>query len=118
MAIDLKLNDDWDLDLVDGDLVLIQDRPEVLQSVKIRLLFIKFEWAYDFTLGIPWGHGMFDVRVPRVKKEHYLKEGIIETLGVRALTAFEFNIDREENGAFVAFTAETIYGPIEGEVTV
>jgi hypothetical protein len=118
MAIDLKLNDNWDLDLVDGDLVLIEDRAEVIQSVKIRLLFMQLEWAFDFTLGVPWGNGMFDIRVPRIKKEAYLKDAITQTLGVRALTSFEFNIDREENGAFVAFTAETTYGPVRGEVTV
>jgi hypothetical protein len=118
MATDLELNDAWDLDLVDGDLVLIRDRAEVLQSVKIRLLFIATEWAFDFTIGVPWANGMFDIRWPKIKKESYLKKAITETLGVRALINFEFNIDREEHGAFVAFTAETIYGPVTAEVSV
>lgn len=118
MAIDLKLDENHDLALEDGDLVLIRDRLEVLQAVKIRLLFIRYEWAYDFTIGVPWANGMFDVRVPRVKKEAWLKEAIIQTPGVRVLTDFQFDIDRENNGAFVAFRAETIYGPIEGEMAV
>lgn len=118
MAIDLQLDESHDLDLVGGDLVLIRDRLEVLQSVKIRLLFVQFEWAYDAFIGIPWTNGMFDVRTPNVKKEAYVKDAIIQTPGVRALLAFEFNIDRENNGAFIAYQAETVYGPIEQEITI
>jgi len=117
MSVDLKLNSAHDLDFVDGDLVLIDGRLEVLQSVKMRLLFILREWAYNFTLGVPWTNGMFDVRFPRVKKESALKDTILQTVGVYALTEFNFNIDREEHTAYVSYTAETAYGPIEGEVT-
>lgn len=117
MAIDLKLDENYDLAYEDGDLVLVRDRLEVLQSVKFRLLIIQLEWAFNFALGVPWGNGMFDIRVSRVKKEAYLKDTIIQTVGVRALNAFEFNIDRAENGAFVAYEAETVYGSIEGEIT-
>jgi len=118
MAIDFELAENHDLSLVEGDLVLTRDRPEVLQSVKIRLLFIRFEWAYDAFIGIPWATDMFDIRVPIVKKEAYVKDGITQTVGVRALLEFEFNIDRENHGAFIAYTAETVYGPIEQEVTI
>jgi hypothetical protein len=117
MAIDLKLDENWDLAFEDGDLVLVKDRLEVLQSTKLRLLFIQTEWAYNFSLGVPWANGMFDIRMPRVKKEAYLKDTIIQTVNVRALTDFDFNFDREENGAFVAFKAETTYGPIDGEIS-
>lgn len=117
MAIDLKLDENWDLAFEDGDLVLVNERLEVLQSTKMRLLFIQLEWAFNFALGVPWTNGMFDIRTPRVKKEAYLKDTIIQTVGVRVLIDFDFNFDRAENGAFVAFRAETIYGPIDGEVT-
>lgn len=118
MAIDLKLDANHDLAFENGDLVLIDGRLEVLQSVKIRLLFIMLEWAYDFSRGMPWTNGLFDIRMPQVKKESYAKNTIIQTEGVRVLTEFEFNIDRENNGAFIAYKAETIYGPIEAELSI
>ena len=109
---DDKLDSNHDLVLENGDLQPIDDRLEVLQSVKIRLLFIRFEWTFNWLLGVPWMDGMFDIRVPRIQKAEYVKNTIIQTPGVRALTAFEFNLDEQAHGALVGFEAETIYGPI------
>lgn len=115
MAIDIELTSAHDMKVTD-DFHLIEDRLEVLQSNKIRLLFILAEWVFNFTLGIPWLTDMFDVRIPQIQKRSNLVKTIQGTPGTRALTAFEFNVDNINRGAFVSFEAETIYGPITQEL--
>jgi hypothetical protein len=121
MSIDAKLASEpeiYDIVIEDGDLVLVDGRQEVLQAVTIRLLFILTEWDYNFTLGVPWLTEMFDIRYPLVRKEAHLKETILQTPNVLRITAFLFTVDPIAKGAYVAFTAETSFGPINGEVTV
>lgn len=115
MAIDIELTSAHDMKVTD-DFHLIEDRLEVLQSNKIRLLFIQTEWVFDFTLGIPWLTDMFDVQTPQNLKRKFLVGTIQNTQGTRALKAFEFNVDNINRGAYVSFEAETIYGPITQEL--
>lgn len=115
--IDIELGEGHDLKLTD-DLHLIRDRPEVMQSINIRVLMIRFEWAFAYLLGIPWTTGMFDIRVPKVQKETIVRETILGTVGVRLLTSFLFNIDRVNKGALITYSGETEFGPIEGEASV
>jgi hypothetical protein len=114
--IDLAIDECHDLAMPSNDLALVYDRLEVLQSVHVRIKFIKFEWAFDFTLGVPWLDGMFDVQVSQIQKEKVLRDTIIQTLGVSTVNEFLFNTDRVKRGALVTFRGETIYGPIEGEI--
>lgn len=117
MATDLKLSGEYDLEL-DSDLHWVSDRDEVLQSCTIRLLFIQGESDFNFTLGIPWLTDMFDVQYPNIRKESNIKRTILTTLNVRRLTNFVFNLDPINKGAYVSFTAETVFGPISQEITV
>ncbi len=114
---DLKLDNNHDLEVTD-DLAFIDDRAEVLQSVNIRILFIRFEWPYNYLMGIPWTTGMFDIRVPIIQKETFIIETILGTVGVRKMTTFVFNIDRDNKGALVTYEAKTIFGNIQGGASV
>lgn len=115
--IDMELGEGHDLKLTD-DLHLIKDRPEVMQSINIRILFIRFEWAFNYLLGIPWTTGMFDIRVPIIQKETVVEETILGTVGVRLLTSFVFNIDRENKGALITYSGETVFGSIAGGTSI
>lgn len=114
---DWRLNECNDIYFADGDMDFVEDREEVLQAVAVRLRLVQGEWAYDFTLGVPWMTGMFDIRVPLILKENYLRKTIRETPGVLALLELNFNQDRENRGALVTFKAQTIYGPVEGTIS-
>ncbi len=116
--IDIELTSAHDYKIENGDKVLIEGRLEVLQSTKIRLLWIFGEWVFNFLLGIPWMTDMFDVRLPRIQKENHIRKTITGTIGVRTLTNFTFNIDEINHGAFVGYEAETVFGPIEGNISV
>jgi hypothetical protein len=113
---DLKLNTSHDLDL-NSDLIFIDERFETVQSVAIRILLIRGECVWDYLAGVPWLNGMFDVRVPNIQKEFYLREVILGTDGVRSIIEFTFYQDTKRV-ANVFYHADTIYGPIEGEVSV
>lgn len=117
MAIDLKLNDTHDLAIEDGDLVLLQDEYEVIQSAKIRLLFIKGEWWLDLLMGVPWFDEMFRIVYSLRQKQDVLKNTILETEGVRRITKFDFGVDLINQGSLVEFAVETDFGPVTGEIT-
>lgn len=115
--IDLKLDENHDLEITD-DLQLIEGRLEVLQSTKITILFIQLEWVFNYTLGIPWLTDMFDIEFPQIQKRKFLVVNITQVLGVRQLTAFEYNVDNINKGGLVSFEAETTFGPIKQTVSV
>ena len=51
---DLLLDDDGDLALVDGQIVLVEGIDEVRQSLQQSLRFLKGEWFLDIRMGVPY----------------------------------------------------------------
>jgi hypothetical protein len=51
---DLLLDDDGDLALVDGQIVLVDGIVEVRQSLQQSLRFLKGEWFLDERMGVPY----------------------------------------------------------------
>jgi hypothetical protein len=52
---DLKLTNNHDLLIEEGDLVLINNEAEMaVQSLKINLLLFRGEWFLDNTIGVPY----------------------------------------------------------------
>ena len=116
MATDLKLDDTYDLDMSNGDLVLTTEADEVAQSASIRLLFIQAEWFFDYTLGIPWLDGMFTMATSYEQKQKILKDTVLGTQGINRLLSFAFDIDPVTHEAQVAFDADTQYGIVSLKV--
>jgi len=110
MAIDLKLNENYDLAIEDGDLALVRDGDEVAQSAGIRLLFIQAEWFFNYLLGIPWLDNMFTMATSYEQKQKILKDTIRDTQGINRVLAFSFGVDPIEHKAHVEFAADTIFG--------
>lgn len=52
--MDIQLNNDGDIDLSTGDLVLIDGVDEARQRVQIKLRFFKGEWFLAPSFGVPW----------------------------------------------------------------
>jgi hypothetical protein len=115
-VIDLKLNENYDLDMVDGDLVLVTDGDEVAQSAGIRLLFIQAEWFFNYTLGIPWLDNMFTTATSYEQKSKILKDTIIGTQGINQILYFIFGIDPVLHEAQIEFAADTQYGVVSLKV--
>jgi len=110
MAIDLKLDDTYDITIEGGDLALVTEGEEVAQHGTIRLLFIQAEWFFDYTKGVDWFGAMFGVATSYEQKAKILKDTIKRTDGVNRLLGFEFGVDPVEHRAEVTFLCETNFG--------
>ena len=69
MSIDIKLDGNQDIVLTNGDITLVQDGLEVIQSFKIRMLHILAEWIFDETIGVDWFDEMFNPSTTKAQKE-------------------------------------------------
>ena len=116
MAIDLKLDDTYDLSFVDGDLELVTDGEEVAQSAGIRLLFIQAEWFFDYTQGLPWFDDLLTVSTSYEQKAQTIKRAILGTQGLNRLLTFTFGVDPVAKSAQVEFDADTVFGPVSLKV--
>lgn len=88
----------------------------VRQKVKTRLLSLKQDWFLDLDHGLDWS-GSMARRGTRVKLESDIRSCILQTDGVKALTAFDTQYVPKTRKLTVAATFTDIYGT-ESEVTI
>jgi hypothetical protein len=101
--IDLKLNEENDLEIRDFDLQLIDSIDQVVQNLKIRLKFILGEWYLDITQGIPYYEDIFIKSPNQITVETVFKNEILSTDTVEEITRFRSNFQpnlREFNMIF------------------
>lgn len=122
MAVQLALNDDWDVHFdANGDLVLVDDGEEVAQHVKQRIDFQQGEWFLDESIGLPWfteilgARALNAVNANRAYAESLIKAEIIMTPGVEGLTSFEFSFDEINRAATFNFRFDTTWGEYGSE---
>jgi len=112
--MDIKLNDLHDLDIVNGDLVVIEpSRDAVIQELSIRLQFYLGEWFLDVTQGLPYLQYIFlkgstiqsvnGIFITEINKLEEVNE-ILEFSSTFDGSSREFRID---------FKLDTIYGIIQ-----
>jgi hypothetical protein len=116
-----KLDADGDMIFGHGAADFWHDQPEgVGQSVMTRLLLFSGEWYLDTTAGTPWGgFPLNDLVVQQgrilgvhtqLSRDAAIRERIVSTDGVAALTEYYSTIDPETRGFSVGATIDTIYG--------
>ena len=119
MAIDFLLDEDHDLFFGGTDFALAKDSTETIQSVKIRILFMKGEWVSAFTMGVAWVEEMFNSNVSYAVKRQRILTTLINTVGLDKVLEFKFDIDLINRGARIEFKATTIFNTtITGVVEV
>jgi hypothetical protein len=116
MPIDLKLTDGHDLDIVDGDAVLVEAETQSAQHCKIRLLTWRPEWILDYTLGVPYIDGIYSRSKSQEFKDQKIKDTIRNTPGVKEILEYTFGMDYENLTASIEFSATTEDGDIIVEV--
>ena len=104
--IDLLLDRDHDLALVGGDLALAtEERQQVAQHIKQRLLAIQGEWFLDLSVGLPWFNTILGKHRSLDIVESLLRDQIEGTPRVAQLTSFLLEIDEtRERTARVDFS--------------
>jgi hypothetical protein len=118
MSTDIKLTQAQDISIANGDIELITEGAEVTQSAKIRILHIRGEWVFDYTLGVDWFGIMFSTESSYLQKKAELQRAIAKTPDLRRLLSFDFAVDSIERAAQVDFEADTNFGPISTDLVV
>jgi hypothetical protein len=106
-----------DLEYTAYDCALISDVAQVMQSIKIRLLWIFGEWFRDTRRGVPFFQDEF-TKGDHALVESLLKATILETPEVRNLLSFSTTYDAENRKYTVEFSADTIYGTAEDNINL
>ena len=117
MSSDLKLGTaTHDLEIVNGDLQLVTESEEVAQSVKIRLLFWKGEWILDYSKGVEYINGIYDLGKSQEYKDQQFKKAILGTKHMKQIIDYVFGVDSANQTASVEFEATTEYGDVVVEI--
>ena len=119
-GVDLLLRDDThDLAVADRDLVLVDGSALVKQRLSVILQLFKSEWFLDANAGIPYFQEILKKGVDATVIDAIFRTAIIATDGVnRILTYTPAVIDAAARTVSVAFTVDTVYGPVEFEETL
>ncbi|NIQ91014.1 MAG: hypothetical protein GWM98_04690 [Nitrospinaceae bacterium] len=90
---DLKLDENGDLAIEDGDLVIVRGREAIAQDLDIRLQFFQGEWFLDLRLGVPWYQDILGEK-PRFNiLKGIFRQVILGTNGVEGITDFRMTWD-------------------------
>lgn len=110
MPIDLRLDENHDISLVDGDLVLIDGIDSFAQGLKIRLQMMLGEWFKDERSGVidPDSTNNIDLINARLREEITLETGYVNTL------LYEYDFNAQTRAMTVTFEVETIWGTTQG----
>lgn len=109
--IDIALDQDKnDLIIENFDFVLFDEIDQISQNLSIRLKFILGEWFLDITQGVPYFQEFFIKNPNQIHIESILKQEIVQTLGIRELTSFEADFDKQKRIFSVTFGAKAITG--------
>ena len=99
--IDLKLNNDWDLDISStGD---ISPTESVVQAVKIRLLWFLHEWRLGPEAGFPYFEDVFVKHPSEAKIKNDIRETILSVKEVTQVHKIEISIDKKTREAKIHF---------------
>jgi len=111
--MDLKLDSNGDLDIENGDLVLIDGVDAIAQDCEVRLQFFQGEWFLDTRLGVPWYQEILGHK-PRLNiVSSILQKAILLTPGIATITNFGLDYTGTTRTLTVSFTGQTREGSFE-----
>lgn len=104
-----------DLDIQDGDLVMIDGLTEIQQNVLQRLSVFFGEWFMDTTIGIPYFNEILIKNPDQSKVDALFSNTISKTPGVIGLLSYSFTPDFINRTLNVSFSAQTTQGIVNYE---
>jgi hypothetical protein len=111
---DLQLNSStWDLEIQNGDFVLIEDKEALQQFLKQRLQTFLGEWFLDSSKGVPYFEEILVKRPQFEAVDSIFKTQILQTPGIINLESFEFDYDGPTRALSLSFRAQSIEGVID-----
>lgn len=109
---DVLLDDDGDLKLEDGDIVLTES---VTQAIKIRLKWFLNEWRFDTSLGVPYYEQVFVKGYNLRLIEQLLKKQILNVKEVIDVPYIKANVNLQTRKLTVKYKAITDKEVFEAE---
>jgi hypothetical protein len=108
-----------DLDLLDGDLNLIDSADYACQKIKSRLKFFLAEWFLDSREGFPWFRDVFGKGQNLEVIRSDIRRTILSVAGITAVRKLELSLDSIKRALSVDF--ECLYQqsavPVTGSLT-
>lgn len=101
-----------------GEMVLVSNSDEVRLLLIQRLQFIRGEWPYNLTVGIPFFTDIFTRPVSKYRVDSIFKAEILNTPGVRALVNYKSILDLKGRLFSISFTYKDIYTSTENDVSL
>ena len=110
---DLKINDENELIISNGDLVLTtEDNDAIPQHLRQRLRVLKGEWFLDRTIGLPYFDLIMEKNPSSKLVAAVFKKTILDTPGVLKLNSFDLSFDRINRKVSVSFEATISNGTV------
>ncbi|GJL36021.1 hypothetical protein TUM17576_28410 [Enterobacter hormaechei] len=91
------------------DTWLINSPDAVAQAIKTRFELWYGQWFLDTTTGTPWIQSVLGKQRPEIYNLA-IRQHILETKGVRSITAFDTTVNTSTRRVTFTATVETIYG--------
>ena len=104
-----------DLVFVNRDLATVSGAELVQQRLAIIPRMFKGEWFLDADAGIPWFQEILEKGVDTTVVDAILRKAILDTEDVNRLLTYESSIDVASRTISVAFSVDTVYGPVTYE---
>lgn len=111
--LDLKLNQNHDLDTSTLDLVLITDAEQIRQQLLIKLRLWTGEWFLDTEFGTPYLQQILGKQLTLSGALTAIRKSILEVEGVQQITEFTYSFSSSERTLSVNFTVNTPFGLVE-----
>ena len=107
MAKTLKLDDSNDLDLVNGNFVIIEGTAAIDQNIKTRLQTFLGEWFLNTLIGVAWSQAIFRKPFDALVSGAILKRVILGTKGVTKINKFDIAADLAIHSGQLTYTVTT-----------
>lgn len=116
---DIKVAENGGLVFNGYDLVIVSGVEEIAQRMRLRLLSIVGEWAFNPSRGmIHVGEGgIRDMALPREARIAKIRRYMLATPGVTSFVKFDPIFDNENNGLRITYSAMTVYNVATQETT-
>lgn len=122
MSFDIKLDDNGDIAIEDGDIVLIDGIERVKQTVVLSLGIIRGEYPYDTDFGIPvisidaqgrpLSTYLFDDRMTSAQRHAFISQYLLSLDDITSIEMLSVDVDQKQRKLYVYADLVTNVGPL------
>ncbi len=111
--IDLKLDENGDLDVSSADLHFVTDGEQVVQRCQIRLRTFFGEVPLNTQAGVTWFEDILGVKpIDLNRAEAVLRDQILKDAEIESIESFAMDYENATRKMTLNFSVISIYGPL------